>query len=441
VFARNVLYTFSTEVFAVAGNFLIGVILARVLTPSERGILVLVMTLPWIVNSFASLGLPQANIYLLGRKRRDAKTVLGNSLLVSAGASLVLVAALQVMKELVLRTVLKGLPSEYWWQLMLLIPASLVDTMVLSVLRARQRFDLFNLRRLVMPILLLGGLGIGFVTGGRLGTAVAVYTATTALMAVLSLALAGREVPLTLAFDRRLTSESLRFGLKSYMQNLVGRLNYRLDVYVLAFFLSPEQVAFYGVATSVVEVAFYLPNSVGMVLFPRLSSAPTDEAHQITARVCRNTLALTGIIIVGLLVGSGFLVPLLYGAAYKAAIPPLLVLLPGVLSMAIYKVLTRNFTSRDRQQVSIVASVLALVFNVGLDWILIPQWGIVGAATASTMGYTAAGLTLLILFFRESGIPWREVLLPDLNELAEHWRWGKKQLREWIGRRAANGAV
>ncbi|HEY74304.1 MAG TPA: hypothetical protein G4N99_13660, partial [Thermoflexia bacterium] len=72
MFIRNVFYTFSTEIAAIAGNFLIGVVLARTLSPAERGIMVLVMTLPWTVISFVSLGLPQANIYLVGRKKRDA---------------------------------------------------------------------------------------------------------------------------------------------------------------------------------------------------------------------------------------------------------------------------------------------------------------------------------------------------------------------------------
>jgi len=442
VFVRDVFFTFATEAFSVVGNFLIGIMLARILTPAERGILVLVMTLPLMVASFATLGLPQANIYLLGRKKHDAKRVLGNSLTMAVAVGLVLVVVFQAIKGSILHTAFKGLPPEYWWQLMVLVPTSLVDAMMLSILRARQRFDLFNVRRLLVPVLLLAGFGIGFVMGGRLSVAVGVYAVVTVLMAVLSLALAGREVPLSLAFDRQLTGESLQFGLKSYVQNMVGVLNYRLDVYLLAFFLVPDQVAFYGVATSVVEVAWYVPNSVGMVLFPRLSSAPEEDVHQITAKVCRNTLGLTGIIIGGLLVAGWILIPLAYGTVYKAAIPPLLILLPGVLSMAVYKVLTRSFTSQDRQQVSILASVLALVFNVGLDWMLIPRWGIAGAATASTVGYTMAGLVLLLSFLRESEVSWQEVLLPRLDELRGHWEWGKESLRNWRKRyRGLDGAA
>ncbi len=431
MFIRDVFYTFSTEIFAVAINFAVGVVLARILTPAERGIMVLVMTFPWTIASFANLGYPQANIYLLGRKKYDARTILGNSLVAVAILGMLSVIVLSVTKRALLSTVLRGLPAEYWLPLMLLVFAFLVDVMLLSILRARQRFDLFNLRRLVTPILMLVGFTIALaLSNGRLSAAVGAYVVVTVLTAILSLILTGREVPLTLTFNRRLTGDSLRFGLKSYLQNLVGAINYRLDVYLLAFFLTPEQVAFYGVATSLAEVAWHIPDSVGMVLFPRLSNAPMEEIHQITAKVCRNTLAITGLIVAGLLAVGWLFVPLFYGPAYHAAVPPLLILLPGVMSMAIYKVLTRNFTSRNRQRIPILASGVALTLNLGLDWALIPRWGIAGAAIASTAGYTAAGGILLIFFLSESGVSWREALLPRLGELIGHLRWIRTSFRD-----------
>jgi O-antigen/teichoic acid export membrane protein len=426
LFIRDVFYTFSTEIFSIGANFLVGVLLARALTVTERGIMVLVMTLPWTVFRLASLGLPQANIYLVGRKKRETRIVLGNALTLALGLGLLSVVILSALKGGALRTVLKGLSPAYWWPLILLIPMLLVDGMTLSILRACQRFDLFNLRRLASPILLLLGFVVALIAcKGGLTTAVGAYVAVTALTTVLGLALAGREVALRPTYDQALTKEALQFGLKSYIQNLVGSLNYRLDIYLLALFLTPEQIAFYGVATSLAEVAWYIPNSVGMVLFPRLSNAPVEQVHQITARVCRNTLTITVLVVVGMLAAGWFLVPLVYGPAYRATVPPLLILLPGVMSMGLYKVLTRNFTSRNQQQVSILASSVALALNFGLDWLLIPRWSVVGAAVASTAAYTAAGVALVVFFLHDSQLSWQEVLLPTWDELLGHWHWTK----------------
>lgn len=436
MFIRDVFLTFTTEIFSVGGNFLIGILLARALTVPERGIMVLVMTLPWAIISFASLGLPQANIYLVGRKKRDVQTVWGNALVNAVAIGLLAILFLGAIQGTILNTALKGLPQKYWWPLMLLVPTLLVDAMTLSILRARQRFDLFNLRRLAVPIVTLAGFVIALlVLKGGLTAAVSVYVAVTVLMALLSLVMTWHQVPLKPSWHRQLTGESLRFGAKSYLQNLVGALNYRLDVYLIAFLLTPKEVAFYGVATSLAEVAWYIPNSVGMVLFPRLSNAPLEQIHHITARVCRNTLAITSLVVVGMLGVSWLLVPLVYGPAYCATVPPLLVLLPGVMAMGVYKVLTRDFTSRNRQQVSILASGLALALNVGLDLLLIRRWGVAGAATASTVGYTAAGAVLLASFLRDSKLDWREVLLPKWDELVGHLHWAKAGLQGQMARR------
>jgi len=91
----------------------------------------------------------------------------------------------------------------------------------------------------------------------------------------------------------------------------------------------------------------------------------------------------------------------------------------------LYKVLARNFSSRNRQQISILAASAGLLLNAGLDWVLIPRLGTVGAAVASTLGYSAAGLLLLLAFHRESGVGWIDTLWlrpADLIRYRNLWR-------------------
>ena len=139
--------------------------------------------------------------------------------------------------------------------------------------------------------------------------------------------------------------------------------------------------------------------------------------------------------------GGWLLLPLLYGPAYKASVAPLMILLPGVLAMSHYKVLTSNFTSRNRQQVSILAASVALALNFGLDWLLIRPWGVIGAAVASTTGYAAAGLILLVFFLRESGLAWQEAVLAKPYELATYWQRAKAraQMQAAFRRKSACG--
>jgi O-antigen/teichoic acid export membrane protein len=217
-------------------------------------------------------------------------------------------------------------------------------------------------------------------------------------------------------FDPRLAGESLSYGLKSYVQNLVGHLTYRLDIYLVALFLAPRDVAFYSIAVSIIELAWYVPNSIGIVLFPKLANEAEERIHALTAEVCRHTLVITLFATVGGIVAGIVGIPLLYGAEYRPAILPLLALGPGVVVMSLYKVLTRNFSSRNRQQVSVVVALLGLTLNVLLDVLLIPRWGTVGAAVASSCAYGVMGVALLIAFRRESQLTWRQIVLPAKSD-------------------------
>ncbi|MFZ5915364.1 MAG: lipopolysaccharide biosynthesis protein [Chloroflexota bacterium] len=438
IFFRNVLGTFITEVSIVGLNFFIGVLVARAMSPAARGVLALAMTLPITVAYFIDPGVSQANIYLFGHRRRSAEALAANSILLALVIGVAAGLALWLGQGPLLRTLLSGLTSNQLTLLLPLLPLLLLDSYLMAILRARQQFRLYNLKRLATQILLLALMLLVLLPMGKAATgAILAFSLTMVLSTVLSIVLVGRTTRLRIGLQTNLAGEMVRYGLKSYVQNLVGHLTYRLDLYLVALFLDPAQIAFYAVATSFAELAWYVPNSVGTVLFPRLSIATTEEIHPLTAEITRHTLFVTLILTLGLAAASWIVVPLFYGPTYLPVIAPLLTLLPGVLSMTVYKVLTRNFSSRNRQQVSILASVLALLVNVGLNVWLIPQMGIVGAAASSLVAYTLAGTILLIAFCRESGLPLHEVLLIRRADLAHY---GKlvQQVKTWKHRQIRN---
>jgi O-antigen/teichoic acid export membrane protein len=100
----------------------------------------------------------------------------------------------------------------------------------------------------------------------------------------------------------------------------------------------------------------------------------------------------------------------------------MLLMLPGVIMISLYQILTRNFTSRNRQQVNILAAGMALTVNVCLNLILIPRFGIAGAAVSTATSYSLAALTLLVIFVRESGGSLRATVVIRAEEIASYPR-------------------
>jgi O-antigen/teichoic acid export membrane protein len=75
--------------------------------------------------------------------------------------------------------------------------------------------------------------------------------------------------------------------------------------------------------------------------------------------------------------------------AFGPALPPLLVLLPGVVALSASKVVAGYITGINRPRARIVVSYSTLGVNIVANLILIPRFGIVGAAAASLVSYSS----------------------------------------------------
>jgi O-antigen/teichoic acid export membrane protein len=422
LFFKNVLYTFSAEIIMVGINAVVGILLARFLTVLDRGIMFLVMTLPILVYSFLDVGLSQANIYLLKKKEYSPRYVLGNSLAYCLIIGVVAVVSLWLLRAPIQEAVLKGMPAGAYIWLVLLVPVLLLNRMLLSFLRANDRFDLFNLQRLLEGVLLLSGVSvIFFALHGGLSQVIILYFGVMATTTTFALVAVAATMPIEVGMSGEMAKEAFLFGSKIYAHNMLGFLNYRLSMYLLAIYLTPVEVAYYGLATSLGEMVWYIPDSVGLVLFPRLASVENAEVGPLTAKVGRFTMVLTSLIGVGLLSFGWLLIPLVYGADYKASVVPLIVLMPGIMAMGLYKVLIRYFTAQDRQQWMVLAAIVGVLVTIVALIGFLPLWGTNGAAVATALGYMAMALVLSFKFIGETSLGWRDMLLPKLAEVKQQF--------------------
>jgi O-antigen/teichoic acid export membrane protein len=209
----------------------------------------------------------------------------------------------------------------------------------------------------------------------------------------------------------------LGFGVKSHVQTLAATWHLRIDQLLIGYLLDPTQVGLYAVAVNLTNLLLRIPDALGTVLFPRLAAASTRAGEDATAMVCRCTFAVMGLGALGYVLVGPAALRLLFGERFAGSVAPMLALLPGIVLMGQYLILTRNFTSRNRQEVNIVAAVTALAANVGLNVLLIPRWGIVGAAASSVGSYGLAALVLMVAFARVSGRSIPDLVLPRRSDV------------------------
>jgi O-antigen/teichoic acid export membrane protein len=241
-----------------------------------------------------------------------------------------------------------------------------------------------------------------------------------------------REAPLHFHWNGSLARGMLAFGRKSYVQTLAATLHLRIDQFMCAYFLTPGDVGLYAVAVNFGFLLDKAADATGTVMFPRLAGSNDRDAHAATSRVCRYTLFVLALGVIGFAAVAPIVIPLLYGREFHGVVVPLLILLPGMLPSALYQLLTRYFTSRARQEVNIAAAALALVLNVTCNWYLIPRYGISGAALANGISYGTAAVVLLFAFVRVSGHSVGDTLIIRGHEIGDLIRSGRRIVERYL---------
>jgi len=428
-FSKTVFETFGTKVITIFISMLSGVIIARYLGPHDRGLYALLVNFPVLLGTLTSLGIGTANIYFMKRESKMATPVLSNAFLLAAVTGFLTSILLFFSMPFVISTALKGMPARLYYIILFMSPFVLIESYFMNILRGMEKFGIYNARVLLYNVLTLAGVAVIFLLFK--GTLLKITVFTLLLTVSVNLWLVhtvAKFIPIRFSFDFGLFKNTLRYGLKFYVQSIVNSLQYKIDIFMLAFYLNPEEVAFYTLSVGLVQLMFHLPNSVGIVLMPKLVGKEKKDAHEFTASVCRNTLFLIFLPSLLVLVLNRFLIGFLYGPEYLRASQAVPFLLPGIILMSIFKVLSRNYTASNRHQITAAAGTVGLTINVIANLILIPGMGIRGAALSTMISYSITSLIVMTHFIKDSGLGWKRIILIDRNDFY-NYKTSLKQFR------------
>lgn len=407
-FTRRVTGTVAVQFLGLAISIGVGAITARWLGPTGRGIYQLAILYPGMLSLLLSGGLSGANVYYTGAKRFDVATLTATSSAVAIVGTIVgaLLTGLGIWLGWFDRW-LPGLPA---WLIVfgyLTLPLSLLQLYYRSILHGLQQIHRVNLLLLWQSIttLLFTIVGVIILPGDLFG-AMAAYTLS--LLVILGVTMrwlgqaGGTFRP---QWKQAVLREMFTYSMRGYIANLLQFYNYRLDNFVVNFYLGPAQVGIYGVSVRFAELLLRFPEAVGFVIFPKAAATTAHQMNRITPRVFRLTLIITAVGALALALMAKPLIRFVYSAEFEAAYWPLLVILPGIVLLGASKVLSNEIAGRGYPQYNSISAAISVIFTVGLDIALIPRWGIVGASAASTVAYIATFFSTIFFYYRVSSLP------------------------------------
>ncbi|MGH8379959.1 lipopolysaccharide biosynthesis protein [Pseudomonas sp.] len=429
-YMRHLLLSMGTRLAMIALRLLRNVLLARILGPSERGLFALLSTLPDLISAATSGGLNTAVGYQAAKQRSMGlllSQVLIFGCLVAGALTLVCVAlAREFGSELEVTSQL-GLLA---WLLLLAVPLTVLKSGLLTLHNASGGVGAFNALRLsesLAPLLLFLGL-FWMWQHAALEAALISWLLGLSLVVVLGLFWLGRQHSIRLCWDRSGQRELLAYSAKSHPDLLFQQLILRSNYLFISAMLGSTALGHYAMASAAAELLLIVPEAVTTPLMKRLlqQDAGMDKITPLALRL--TATVMLGACLSMALIGE-WLIVTLFGAEYQPAYPALLALLPGLFGLCYASILRLDLLGKNRPGTVSLMMGIGAALNLLLNIVLIPAYGIVGAAMASSIVYLLVTLAMLLLYCKLSGVPLWQTLLVLPSDLAP--------LRQMLQRRPA----
>ena len=405
LFAYHVISTFMVQVFSLVLSIGSAAIVARWLGPEGKGALALAVLAPGILALFLSGGIGVANVYYTGARRYDLTTLTANSLVFSIiGSFLGFAIIVLLIVTGWLGSILPGVTNNAILLAMAGLPFTLLGSNLSTILQGRQKISIVNLANLGQSaiLLLLTALFVMLLKMGLIGALLASVIGVIAYCLALAWLVWREGGRLALRWEPPVLRETLAFGMRGYVGNLLQFFNYRLDLFLVNFYLGLAGVGIYSVSVRLAEMLWYLPNAVGFVIFPKAAATKAAEMNKITPRIFKITLGLTALGAVILALLGRLLILIVYSDSFLDAYLPLLALLPGVVLLGAGKVLTNEIAGRGYPHYNSINAGLSLILTIILDLLLIPPYGVLGASMASSIAYTVIFLVAIAFYINVS---------------------------------------
>lgn len=376
---RSFVLTLGGNALILILNIISGVITARALGPTGKGVLRTLIIWPTILSQIALLGMNEAYIFFKNKENYNIgglkSTIFFGVLLTSTIFSLVVL--------FIFFTLFKNLIES---QLVLLlifayIPIANIIQIGLSFLQEEMAFKKYNLIRIAFPLIYLSLLSLSYktLTPERCFSFL-FFSNLFLILFFIKLFLKLRPS----LVSKKLLLKSMEFGIKTQLASLIGSFSQQVDQAILSLVSTPKILGVYSVAISVSRIGNLAPNAAQIVLYPRMSRHKT---YLLKKNI--SLLFLFNFIIYAMLfLTLKKLILLFYGEPFVGATRISLILFGISFPFSVLNVGTAYFKSIGQPIKTTISQIIILLTLLILIPLFYAKIGLIGVAIASVIAYS-----------------------------------------------------
>lgn len=223
-----------------------------------------------------------------------------------------------------------------------------------------------------------------------LGAPVAVVVGGLAAAVLLLQGLPRLGVTFAPAGDAAPAAALLHRGRRLALFTLLGLVLYNIDLLMLRVLGGEQAAGHYAAAYVLISFCANLMIAYSHTVLPALAgeAAPTEAAAATYRTALVTALAVTMPVAAGGVLIAPLAIGLLFGQAYAPAAAALQVLVLAVPIGALREIAVASLIARHREHALLRVNAVATVVNVTLNLLLIPRYGLLGAAWATVASET-----------------------------------------------------
>lgn len=409
--------TFLTKAMLLVGGLLTSILYARLLGAEGKGLFTAILVFPQLVLNLGRLGVKRSIALAIGKNLYSDDKVYGSSLFLCFLTSIISIGVIIFYFNFVSAT-------EYSWGLigivLALIPLQFFDNYVSGTFEGREQIIEINLINHVKKVIEIASIFLliyllDFGLYGAVFTQFLMYL-TIAILSIYFVNKVHKSIKLKIDAEvcKFLFTNGVKYAIPFFLLSLI----YKVDILILERMVSASHVGVYSIGVAVAQLIWQVPTTINIVLFSRiLNTRKSEDAVNRTTQLLR--LLVPFVLLAGILLFffANIFVSIFYGEEFIESTLVIQVLLPGIIALVFSKIIHADIQGRGEPLFVLMPFIVALSLNIILNLILIPEYGIVGAAFASSLSYVVEAALIIFKFKKKFSLPFAKMLVINKDDI------------------------
>jgi len=201
-------------------------------------------------------------------------------------------------------------------------------------------------------------------------------------------------------FNKKIAVSLLKDSWPLILSGLVVSVYMKVDQVMIKNMLNSEEVGFYAAAVKLSEAWYFIPVALTSSLFPAIVNAKkiSEEFYNNRMQKLYDILAWLAIAIaLPVSIFSSDIIRIIFGNEFISAAPVLTIYVWAGVAVFLGVASNQYLVNENYTKLSFFRTFIGMIFNVVLNFILIPKYGIVGAAVATLISYSVATFSLIFI--------------------------------------------